>query len=45
MPKRAVNLPNLLTAFRIFLVPLVVVVLLILFSRWCGCREIREDIF
>jgi exosortase len=21
------------------------VVLLILFSRWCGCREIREDIF
>ncbi|MEW6756792.1 MAG: CDP-diacylglycerol--glycerol-3-phosphate 3-phosphatidyltransferase [Acidobacteriota bacterium] len=36
MPKRAVNLPNLLTAFRIFLVPLVVVVLLteFQFEKW-----------
>lgn len=36
MPKRAVNLPNLLTVLRIFLVPLVVVVLLteFQFEKW-----------
>ncbi|MEW5763474.1 MAG: CDP-diacylglycerol--glycerol-3-phosphate 3-phosphatidyltransferase [Acidobacteriota bacterium] len=36
MPKRVLNLPNLLTAFRIFLVPLVVVVLLteFQFEKW-----------
>jgi CDP-diacylglycerol--glycerol-3-phosphate 3-phosphatidyltransferase len=36
MPRRVINLPNLLTAFRIFLVPLVVVVLLteFQFEKW-----------